>query len=276
MISDLQGGRIVVALDDSPHGRAALEAAAQLAARWDAELVGVFVEDLDLLRIAELPFAAGLTHYSDRPRVLTRADMERALKLQGARLRRELEAAAIRKRVRWQFRTVRGRVAAELLLAAEGAAMLVLGKASSARVRDVRIGANARLIVTKASRTVVLLQHGANIARPVLAVYDATAAGDRALAIAAAIAQADHGHLVVLVPAAEIDSMRRRAVSVLGDLAAHVRFVEAPETGIGELVRAARQEGCNTLVLSAESRLLGGASVADIARKTDCPVVVVR
>ena len=49
--------RIVVGLDAGPRDRAALEAAAQLAARMQAELVGLFVEDIDLLHLAGLPFA---------------------------------------------------------------------------------------------------------------------------------------------------------------------------------------------------------------------------
>jgi len=276
MTGEGQGGRIVVALDDSPHGRAALEAAAHLAARWNAELVGVFVEDLDLLRIAELPFAAGLTHYAARPRELTRADMERALRLQGARVRRELEAVAIRNHVRWQFRTVRGRVAAELLSAAEDAVMLVLGKASTARVRDVQIGGTARTVLTQATRTVVLLQRGSRISRPVLVAYDGTPAGDRALATAATMAETDHGHLVVLVLSTGKEQLTQRALSVLGGTVPDVRFLDAGERGSAMLIRAARQEGCNTLVLNADSLMLGSTAVADLALKLDCPVVIVR
>ena len=49
--------RIVVALDASSHSHAALAAAVALAGRLQAELQGIFVEDVNLLRLAELPFA---------------------------------------------------------------------------------------------------------------------------------------------------------------------------------------------------------------------------
>ena len=42
--------RILVALDTSPHSQAAMEAAIELAARFEAELAGMFVEDVNLLR----------------------------------------------------------------------------------------------------------------------------------------------------------------------------------------------------------------------------------
>ncbi|MBK7177644.1 MAG: universal stress protein [Chloroflexi bacterium] len=54
--------RILVALDASPHSLAALEAAIDLAERLDAELQGLFVEDINLLRLAQLPFARELRY----------------------------------------------------------------------------------------------------------------------------------------------------------------------------------------------------------------------
>ena len=42
--------RILVAIDTSPYGRSAMEAAAELAAEFQAELLGLFVEDVSLLR----------------------------------------------------------------------------------------------------------------------------------------------------------------------------------------------------------------------------------
>jgi hypothetical protein len=49
--------RILVALDASVRSLAALEAAAELAAEWHAELLGLFVEDVELLRLAATPAA---------------------------------------------------------------------------------------------------------------------------------------------------------------------------------------------------------------------------
>ena len=53
--------RVVVALDAASENRAAIGAAARLAARWKARLHGVFVEDDDLIRLAHLPFARQVT-----------------------------------------------------------------------------------------------------------------------------------------------------------------------------------------------------------------------
>ena len=48
--------RILVALDASPYSHAAIEVATILAADLRAELQALFIEDIDLLRLAALPF----------------------------------------------------------------------------------------------------------------------------------------------------------------------------------------------------------------------------
>ena len=60
--------RILVALDASPHSLAALEAAAELAASLRAELIGLFVEDANLLRVAGFPFAREFGAYTAQAR----------------------------------------------------------------------------------------------------------------------------------------------------------------------------------------------------------------
>jgi nucleotide-binding universal stress UspA family protein len=266
---------IVVAIDDSLHSLAALEAAAELAAGLDAELVGVFEEDVDMLHCAALPFAATLDRYVRRP--LSAAQMERAMRAEAGRLRGAFERVAARHGARARFRCVRGRVAVELLAASEGAEMLVLGKAGTSSVRRVCIGGNARVVLERAKRTVVLLQHGARITRPVLVVCDGTAGGDRALAAAVRLAREDHGRLAVVVPSsANQAELRARVLESAAENRLTVRFVDLPVAGVAGLARAARAAGCETLVLNADSRLLENVSPADLAFELDCPVVVVR
>ena len=279
MAKDDKPLRIVVALDDSPHARAALEAAAEMAERMHAELVAIYVEDVDLLHTAGLPFAVEYSHYATTGRALDALAMQRRLRMQAERLRRAVGAAASRHHVRWQFRSARGRVPIELLQAAEDAEMLILGKASGARTRRMRLGTTARLVVTQARRTVVILQHGAKLARPVLVPYDGTEAGARALNLAAQLARSDHGHVVVLLPRADADTVAKLETQVKELLAranASVRFVAPVSPDLSGLRGAVEREGCRTLVLDAESRFLAGAPLTELLSEIDCPVVLVR
>jgi hypothetical protein len=99
--------RVVVALDAVSENRAAIEAAARLAARWKARLHGVFVEDEDLLRFADLPFARQVS-LGAGVETLTLQQAERQLRVFAERARHEMSAAARRHGVEASFEIVRG------------------------------------------------------------------------------------------------------------------------------------------------------------------------
>lgn len=107
--------RIVIGLD--PRQRAALRAAAALAAELEAELLGLFVEDPDLLALAAFPFAREVGFPSATRRVIDRATMERSLRALAAELERACASAMRGAAVPWSFRSARGSLAAELLAA---------------------------------------------------------------------------------------------------------------------------------------------------------------
>ena len=119
--------RVVVGLEPTPQRRAALQAAAELAERMQAELIGLFVEDMDLLHLAGLPFAREVGFPSAVRRSLDVAAMERSLRAAARDLRRVCEEALERTSVPWSFRTARGSPAGALLeLAAEARAATLL------------------------------------------------------------------------------------------------------------------------------------------------------
>jgi hypothetical protein len=112
--------RIVVGLGAATRQRE-LEAAASLAGRIDAELVGLFVEDAQLLRFAALPFAREIGFASAQRRRLEVPVLERAMRAHAADAERALAGTAAGTALRWSFRVARGVVAVELVSAAIGA-----------------------------------------------------------------------------------------------------------------------------------------------------------
>ncbi len=119
--------RIIVGLDPRSPGRAALEAAAQLAGRLQAELVGLFVEDIDLLYLAGLPFAREIGFPSATTRALDIASMERSLRALAGEVQRTMAAIAGRAPVPWSFRVARGALMSELRAAATQDDIVVTG-----------------------------------------------------------------------------------------------------------------------------------------------------
>ncbi|MBI3043819.1 MAG: hypothetical protein HYY78_13455 [Betaproteobacteria bacterium] len=136
--------RVIVGLDPALQRRAVLEAAAELAGRMEAELVGLFVEDQDLLHFAGLPFAREVGFTSATRRALDVESMERSLRALAKEAQATLAAIAGRTPVQWSFRVTRGALAAELLAAAEEADLVIASVEApdelpaSVRVRVVR------------------------------------------------------------------------------------------------------------------------------------------
>jgi len=100
--------RVVVALGTAGPDVAALEAAARLAAAVQADLAALFVEDVNLLRLAALPGALEFGFGSAAPRQIEAASIERALRVRAAALRRRLGAMAGQHAVSWTFEIARG------------------------------------------------------------------------------------------------------------------------------------------------------------------------
>jgi nucleotide-binding universal stress UspA family protein len=188
---------ILVALDASPHSLTALEAAAELAQTLQAELIGIFVEDVNLLKLAGLPFAQEIHFPKATTHKLDTIIMEKRLQEQAHRAKEIMRQIAERELLDWTFRVARGVVTAELLAAAMDADMLVLGRTSRQLNRG-PLGSTARTAIAQSKPPVLLLGSEFDLNRPLLLFYDGSAVAQTALNIAAELAQ-ESGYLGVLL-----------------------------------------------------------------------------
>ena len=97
-------GRIIACF--APGRGGSPRALTQLARQLQAELLGLFIEDIDLVRLAALPLAAEVGSASAMRRALDPAAIERALQAEASRLRQSL-AVALGSEVAWSFRVTR-------------------------------------------------------------------------------------------------------------------------------------------------------------------------
>ncbi len=271
--------RILVALDASPHSLAALKAAAELAVTMQAELLGMFVEDINLLRLAELPGAQEVVLATRSARALDTPRLERALRRQAAELERTLMQTLQGMSLRGGFRVARGQIVQELLAAAEQADLLVVGRVGCSLLQRARLGSTARALAATASRTLVFLEHGASLGPPVLVVFDGSEGASRALATALRLLPPEDERLVVLIPAQEpkraqhLQTQATEWLSGHGRRRARFRPVGAD---VSDLAGIVRQEGGNALVLPATSMLAREDALAELMDRIRCSVVLVR
>jgi nucleotide-binding universal stress UspA family protein len=269
--------RILVALDASPHSLSALEAAAELAASFKAELLGLFVEDINLLRSAEMPFAQEVGLTSGRLRRLDSQLVGRQLRGRAIQARQAMAAAAQRARVQWSFETASGQIVSRLLAAALDADILILGKAGWSGQR--RLGSHARAVVSQMTCTTLILQHGVHMEIPAIVLYDGSAATLRALAAAVRWVQVRGGPLVLLLLAESLQNaqgLETDIASRLREQLPEVRYRWLSSADVATLCQAIHSEGGGVLVLHRDTPSLDEETLALLLGEASCAVLVVR
>ncbi len=256
--------RIWVALDESPRSAAALTAATALAAELDAELAGLFVEDVNLQHLIGLPFAREFSVLTGAGRSLSQGDVERTWRREAAALQRLLAGAAEPLRLRWSFKVTRGRVSAEVNTLAQAFDLVVLGRRTGISVRAV-------------TRTRVASVH--QQAGPVLVLLEGRSASAHSLDLGAMLARRNGAELVLLVSAASEDAYRADCASAqhaLRERGSSARCAWLTELDGSHLIQAARREGAGCLVLPDRERFLSQAGFERVLDEIDCPIVLTR
>lgn len=276
---DLVVHRILVALDASSHSLAALEAAAELAARLEAEVLGLFVEDVNLLRLAELPFTQEVCVSTTARRRLDVEGLERQLRAQAARMRRALAVYAERAHVRWSFQVTRGVISREVLTAASEADLITLGRTGRSFGGKGRLGSTAQAVLAEAPCLALIIEQGGRLRLPIMVIHDGSPLAQKALAAATALVRGLDHHLIVFILAAETEAahrVRAQASAWLQERDLMARFHLLIGSDVSRLARTVQMERGGTLVLPVRSSLLPGDALLHLLDEIKIPVLLVR
>lgn len=184
--------RVVVAFDSTRASRTALDLSASLASMFGAELAGLFIEDVNQLRLGALPFTR-LTGPGPVSRDIDVRTIERSMRRAAGEARASLMRLAERPAapVPWSFRVVRGAVSQELGAAAETEDLIV--------VDETTLGPAARAALAAGRTSVLCLCSSTPRANDVLVMYGETDPDRRAIAMAVRVAHATGRTLTLLV-----------------------------------------------------------------------------
>ena len=182
--------RVVVAIDAGDPGRRVLEDAARLAARLEAELVGLLIEDSEQLAAADLPVTRLVPSQAGHATALDAAAMRRAYRVWSANSRRRVAATAEHWNVRWSCQSNQGLAIDQLLGLTRAGDLLAL----SAPSRWIDAPSTHRSI-EQAACSVLLVQRCGTRAKTVAVAFQG-----REATLAAALDLAKHyrGPLLVL------------------------------------------------------------------------------
>lgn len=274
--------RVVVAFDGATdEDAAAVEAAAAFAARLRADLLGLFIEDVDLARLAEHPGMTTICARSAGDPRLGAEHLKTALKAQLARTRQAMERAAERQRIRASFEVRRGRLIAEILSTAAPADLVIIGWRGGPATSVVAPGTSATAVLAALSeasvRFVLVPRAAVRPGGPVLVAYDGSAAARDGLSAAAEIGGAEAGIEVVLLARRldAVEARQREARQLLSEAGVgRGSFIQLRDGGPGDLLRIAQTRRAVLLVVPV--KLLDGAVAKQVIERASCSLLLVR
>jgi len=241
-------------MDSATVDSGALSRLSLLAKRLDAEFETVFVEDLEVLRVAELPFLREFRFTSMRFENFDQQSLEAELRILAHRAEEALAGQAALRNVPWRFRVWRGSLEPELLAALD-ADVLALHRPGTKSSKD-----------------------GSQPGESSIAVcFDGSTPARRALAMASALAaQAQLSLTVILVGEGErVEILREQAESAIASSTPVLSFEPLPEPTQAALVSRARTAGRQGLVIARESPLLRDGSLRNLLHALGGPLFLV-
>lgn len=242
--------RILVALDGSPESRATLAAAARLGIATGAELQGLFIEDIELLRLAGLPFAREAGVSSGVFQRLETADIERRFRVGAELARATLHEAASTAGLRSTFRVARGLVVPQLLAGARDADVVAAGKRRGLGLAGGRLGGTSRSLIAHVRTPVLVGGSGGSSAGSAVVICATPDVPQGALGFVALLARAFGAPGVV----------RRRTF---------------PSTSSGGLKAIPEIATASTVVLVRPESSSGNERLVALTEAVTCPVFVI-
>jgi nucleotide-binding universal stress UspA family protein len=271
-------GRVLVLLDGSRLSLDALEAAADIAHARGAEVLGIFVEEVNLLRSAGYGWSREVGASSGQARPLDAALVHARMQALAEQARRSLSLAMARRGIPQDLKLCRGQVVSEVLSLASPGDLLVLGRVGWSGIPGARIGSTARALVLQAPGDVLLWTRSRPRpqGRVVVLLNHDQGANHRAVRVGADLALQYHQPLSVLVRTTDSDP-QRITEDLLGYLqqegiAARVRLL--PMASASAAARALKEEGASQLVISRSCSLFTEPGADSLLMELNLPLTV--
>ena len=271
--------RIAVAVESSPHGLAALEAAMTLAAWLEAEILAVYVEDRAMLGAADLPPVKEIG-FSGSVRVLNSVSLLRHMRAEARRLEALLLRMAADYGVRSSFRVVHGEVAESILDFAKGSDLIAVGRSRLAWAGP-NLGSVPRSLLAGSLAPLFLVKPGLRLRLPLMVYFDGSPAAAKALRWGARISNLgeddDPTRIQVLLSAdSDGEALKEQAEDLLHTFHLDPRYHVGRTRSVDDLLRLCAYSGSGALVLPAEVLENGEEALQHLIAELDIPILLVR
>lgn len=245
--------RVLVALTASPYDPSDLERAAELASALEADLHGLFLEDLELLALAALPGATEVSYPRAVERKLELASLEQTYRREAEKARATLQECGAKVHVRCGFEVIRER--------------RLPGALSRAKEPDV-------VFVVGGGRPPAR-RRAASTVRPVLVICDASPAGHRALRAAGRLARRLGAPVLTALADGMTGAERANAIEDLQPEASGATFAPVRADDWLDWAALARTRRAALMLIGLSRSRPSPADVDRLVRQAGCPAVLV-
>jgi hypothetical protein len=269
--------RLLLALDGTCSDDECLVIAVELAARLEVELEGLFIEDVNILRSASLPFVRQVSPLTASAQPFEREETERELKGFASRIERHLSAAADQRRVKWSFRVVRGVASREVTQSAVDTDLVAIAETAPRSLLHTSASRTLREAVREAGRPLLLLRPGVKTEGPIVMIYDGSPAADEAVDVALKLLVGIDAALEVFLVGESAERAAKLTQLLRERAAGHgtpIRIHRFSSSDFSMVRRALHELNAGFLIIPAQDTGLTARAVDEITQDLHCPVLL--
>lgn len=190
--------RVLVCLDNSKHSFAALRAAIEIARQFNAELRGIFVEDVKLLNLAEMPFQQEVGEYTAIVRELSSDGLSRGLVIQSRWVSRSFQKLINQTDLQADFAIHRGDIIESIDKESQNCDLIIIGKTGTSPLGKPRLGSTARALIQNHKKPLLLVEESNRLGYPMILLYENSPIGKMSLETAKEMLDPQETLLVLL------------------------------------------------------------------------------
>lgn len=269
--------RILVAVDTSAHSRAALEAAAALAKIMEADIRGLFVQEEHWNRLSRLPTTKVINELTGKTQSLEEESLQRQINDLKIRLRKELKSISKRHEVSHSWQSKEGRVAEQILEAAQDADLITIGLRGRSLLTQKKLGSTAKTLIRRSEKPILILKKELQLGKAITAVYDASAESRKGLLLALSLAEKNNSRLSVLVlnsSQQNADNRNKKVEKMVDNTSISVGVTILKQPRIGQFIHSVNRQKSGLLVLPKHQSFLQNDSLETTLGYLNCPVLM--
>ncbi len=270
--------RILVAIDASSYSLNALETAVNLAEKLQVDLHGIYIEDSNLLRLAQLPFAREYRFSREKSQKLDTSQMSEQLRLQATLARRHFNESVTKKNINHSFQTLQGTISGELEKAAQDTDILVMGRISRSLMQTSQLGSTAKTAVSDTHASLLLTHATFDPTKPILLIHDGSNSADNALILAITWG-GENGRYNILINSPiddQAQQIKNKIDAIFQNKQIKGSFRRLHHINLEEIQYALHITQSGMLIVNHNNKQLTKSAINDLLERVECPLLILK